>query len=91
MGFQFVFEFVFIGYFAGFIPLLAGVVVGNVPEFGCRPAVSVKRTSHLGVIGDATDVGTACCRHPLLTIMSCLLLYIVEYPAMLLPVDCVIK
>jgi hypothetical protein len=30
MGFQFVFEVVFIGYFAGFIPLLAGVVVGDV-------------------------------------------------------------
>ncbi|ERG91993.1 MAG: hypothetical protein J07HQW1_02027 [Haloquadratum walsbyi J07HQW1] len=50
MSFQFVFEFAFIGYFTGFVPLLAGVVVGdvvrlcltgsqteseNVPEFGC--------------------------------------------------------
>jgi len=41
VGFQFAFEFAFIGYLTGFDPLLASVVVGDVPEFGCRPAVSV--------------------------------------------------
>ena len=34
-------QFVFVGNFAGFVPLLAGVVVGDVPQFGCRPPVPV--------------------------------------------------
>jgi hypothetical protein len=55
---------------------LSGVVVGNVPEFGCRPAVPVQRTNHLGVVLDAADVRAACCR--LLTIMGSLFLNTVE-------------
>ena len=82
MGFQFAFEFVFVGYFAGFVPLLAGVVVGDVPEFGCRPAVSVKRTFHLRVVVDAADIGAACCRYPLYIVMNFSCLNMVEYPAM---------
>ncbi len=56
VGFQFAFQFVFIGDFTGFVPLVAGVVVGdvvrlcltgsqtlseNVPQCGCRPPVPV--------------------------------------------------
>ena len=47
MGFQLAFEFLFVGYFAGFVPLLSGVVECNVLEFAGRPAVSVQHTSHL--------------------------------------------
>jgi hypothetical protein len=103
MSFQFVFEFAFIGYFTGFVPLLAGVVVGdvvrlcltgsqteseNVPEFGCRPAVSVNCTSHLRVVLDTANVGTACCRHSVHIVMNRYFLIVVEYPAVVYLVDC---
>ena len=35
VGFQFVFEFAFVGNFSGFVPLLLGVVISDIPEFGC--------------------------------------------------------
>ena len=42
MGLQFVFEVSVIGDFARFIPHVAGVVVGDVPEFTGTPPVSVE-------------------------------------------------
>jgi hypothetical protein len=62
--FQFVFEVFFVRNFTGFVPHLSSVVVGDVPEFGCQPAVFAKRTNHLRVVADAADIGSACGRHP---------------------------
>ena len=63
MGLQLVFEVAVVGNLPGFVPHVAGVVVGDVPEFAGTPPVLVERFLYLTVIEDFRSLSTVDFQH----------------------------
>ena len=63
MSLQLVFQLLVIGNLPGLLPDLAGVIVGDVPEFAGTPPVPVKRVLYLTVIEDFRSMGSVDFQH----------------------------
>jgi len=63
VGLQLVFQLLMAGNLARLFPLLAGVVVGDVPEFAGTPPVLVQRLRNLCVVADGRSMGTVDFQH----------------------------
>ena len=52
-----------VGYLAGLVPDVSGVVVGDVPEFAGTPLVPVERFRYLLVVADCRSMGAVDVQH----------------------------
>ncbi len=71
MCLQLVFEVAVVGDIARVLPHVAGVIVGDVPEFAGRPPMPVERFSYLGVVADFRSMGAVDLQH----LYACIITY----------------